>query len=68
VERYTAVDSNTINYEATLDDSKVFSRPFKIAFSFGRNPDPNYQQMEYACVEGEKDLQHYTESEGANKK
>jgi hypothetical protein len=24
--------------------------------------------MEYACVEGEKDLQHYTESEGAKKK
>jgi hypothetical protein len=67
VERYTPVDSNTINYEATLEDPKVFARPFKIAFSFGRNPDPNYQQMEFACVEGEKDLQHYTESEGAKK-
>ena len=68
VERYTPVDANTINYEATLDDPKVFTRPFKIAFALGRNPDPNYQQMEYACVEGEKDLQHYTESEGAKKK
>ena len=67
VERFTPLDANTINYEATLDDPKVFSQPFKIAFSFGRNPDPNYQQMEYACVEGEKDLQHYTESEGAKK-
>jgi hypothetical protein len=37
-----------------------FPRPFKIAFALGRNPDPNYQQMEYACVEGEKGLQHYT--------
>jgi hypothetical protein len=68
VERFTPVDANTINYEATLDDPKVFTRPFKIAFALGRNPDPNYQQMEYACVEGEKDLQHYTESDGAKKK
>ena len=67
IERYTPVDANTVNYEATLDDPKVFSRPFKIAFGLGRNPDPDYQQMEYACVEGEKDLQHYTESEGAKK-
>jgi hypothetical protein len=68
VERYTPVDRNTIRYEATLDDSKVFTRPFKIAFDLGRNTEADYQQMEYACVEGEKDLQHYTESEGAKKK
>jgi len=68
IERYTPVDANTINYEATLEDPKVFTRPFKIAFSFGRNTEADYQQMEYACVEGEKDLQHYTESEGAKKK
>jgi hypothetical protein len=68
IERYTPVDANTINYAATLEDPKVFTRPFKIAFSFGRNTEADYQQMEYACVEGEKDLQHYTESEGAKKK
>jgi hypothetical protein len=68
IERYTPVDANTINYEATLEDPKVFTRPFKIAFSLGRNTEADYQQMEYACVEGEKDLQHYTESEGAKKK
>jgi hypothetical protein len=68
IERYTPVDANTINYEATLEDPKVFTRPFRIAFSLGRNTEADYQQMEYACVEGEKDLQHYTESEGAKKK
>jgi hypothetical protein len=68
VERYTPVDANTVNYEATLEDPKVFTRPFKIAFALGRNTEPDYQQMEYACVEGEKDLQHYTETEGAKKK
>ena len=68
VERYTMADANTIKYEATIDDRKVFTQPWKIAFEIGRNPEPNYEQMEYACVEGEKDLQHYTESEGARKK
>ena len=68
IERYTPVDANTINYEATLEDPKVYTRPFKIAFGLARNPDANYQQMEFACLEGEKDLQHYTESEGAKKK
>jgi hypothetical protein len=67
IERYTPVDANTINYQATLEDPKVFTRPFTIAFALGRNTQPDYQQMEYACVEGEKDLQHYTESEGARK-
>ncbi|MBV9746598.1 MAG: hypothetical protein JO099_22800, partial [Acidobacteriia bacterium] len=59
---------NTINYQATLEDPKVFTRPFKIAFALERNAEPDYQQMEYACVEGERDLQHYTEEEGAKKK
>ena len=68
VERFTPVDANTINYEATIEDTKVFTRPFKIAFALGRNTEADYQQMEYACVEGEKDLQHYTETEGAKKK
>src|SRR5579864_6905295 len=67
-ERYSMVDANTIRYEATLDDPKVFTQPWKIAFELERNAEPNYEQMEYACVEGEQDLQHYTESEGAKKK
>ena len=68
IERYTMTDLNTIQYEATLEDPKVFTRPWKIAFELGRNREPDYEQMEYACVEGEKDLEHYTESEGARRK
>ena len=29
-ERYSAVDANTLQYEATIEDPKVFSRPWKI--------------------------------------
>jgi hypothetical protein len=68
VERFTMKDLNTIRYEATLDDVKVFTRPFTIAFNLVRNHASDYEQMEYACVEGEKDLQHYTENEGAKPK
>jgi hypothetical protein len=67
IERYTMVDANTIKYEATLEDPKVYTQPWKIAFDLGRNLEPNYEQLEYACVEGEQDLQHYTEGEGAKK-
>jgi hypothetical protein len=58
VERYTPVDANTIRYEATIEDPNVFTRPFKIAFDLGRNTDPAYERMEYACVEGERDVEH----------
>ncbi len=68
LERYTPVDENTINYEATITDPKVFTQPWKIAFAFGRNRDPNYENLEFACTEGEQDLQHYTESVGGEKK
>jgi hypothetical protein len=67
VERFTPTDSNTINYEATITDPKVYTQPWKMAMPLRRNRQPNYQLMEFACVEGEQDLQHYTESEGAKK-
>jgi hypothetical protein len=40
VERITPLDSNTINYEATVEDSTIYTRPWKIAGSWGRRIDP----------------------------
>ncbi len=68
VEGYTETDSGTIDYEATITDPKVYTQPWKTAFPIRRNRQANYELMEFACVEGEKDLQQYTESEGATKK
>jgi hypothetical protein len=68
VERLTPVNGDTILYEATIEDPKVLTRPFKIAFELGRNLEEGYEQIEYACVEGERDLQHYTESEGGRRR
>jgi hypothetical protein len=50
VERFTRVDENTINYEATIEDPKVFTAPWRVAIPLHREPE--YQIFEYACHEG----------------
>ena len=50
VERWTIVDAKTINYEATMDDPKVFTRPWKIAFPMRRAR--GEEMYEEACLEG----------------
>jgi hypothetical protein len=53
VERFTIVDAETIHYEATIDDPKVFTRPWNVAFPFKRGA-PEYRLFEYACHEGNR--------------
>ena len=50
VERYTATDPNTLLYEATIEDPKVFTRPWKMSMPIYRRQDKNAQLMEYKCV------------------
>jgi hypothetical protein len=50
VERYTPVDANTLNYEATIEDPKVFTRPWKMNMLLYRHLEKNAQLMEYKCV------------------
>ena len=52
VERFTRVDENTINYEVTVEDPKVFTSPWKVAMPLHREAD--YQLFEYACHEGNR--------------
>jgi hypothetical protein len=49
VERFTRVDENTINYEATIEDPKVFTRPWKISMLLYRRKEPRTQLLEYEC-------------------
>lgn len=49
-ERFTRVDARTINYEVTIDDPVVYSKPWKVVLPL--NQDPEYQMFEYACHEG----------------
>ena len=49
VERYTRTGPDTLQYEATIDDSKVLTRPFKISMPLYRHTDKNAQLYEYEC-------------------
>ncbi|MEO8679617.1 MAG: hypothetical protein ABI665_11260 [Vicinamibacterales bacterium] len=49
-ERYTPIDANTLQYEATMDDATVYSKPWRISMPLYRRRDPNMQLMEYKCV------------------
>jgi hypothetical protein len=68
VERFTMVNDRSINYEATIEDSKAYTKPWKVAFTLNRNMQPNYEQMEFACIEGNADLEHYQTSAGGKGK
>lgn len=50
VERWTLVDANTIEYEATIEDRNVFTQPWKVAFDIVRME--NFELFEMACWEG----------------
>ena len=54
-ERFTIADANTIDYEATIDDSKLFTRPWKVAGYFSRVP-KGTESLEFACAEGSQTL------------
>jgi len=51
VERYTPRSPETLTYEATIEDPKTFSRPFKITMPLYRHVEKNAQLLEYKCPE-----------------
>jgi hypothetical protein len=51
IERFTIIDQNNIEYEATIDDSKLFTKPWKSAALY-RKGKKEYELTEYACAEG----------------
>jgi hypothetical protein len=57
VERWTLVSADRIDYEATLEDPKVFTRPWKMAFQVNRNKQAGYEIFEDTRHEGERDVE-----------
>ena len=49
-ERYTRVGPNLMHYEATIDDPKVFTRPWTISMMLYRRVELNAQILEFKCV------------------
>jgi hypothetical protein len=51
VERYTPISRDAFRYEATIEDPKVFTRPWKISMPIYRRLEPNAKLIEFACHE-----------------
>jgi len=56
VERYTPRSSDTLMYEATIEDPKVFSHPWKISMPLYKHVEKNAQLLEFKCVEFAEEL------------
>lgn len=49
VERYTPADADHINYEVSVEDAKVFTRPWKMSMILYRHKEKNFQLLEHEC-------------------
>jgi hypothetical protein len=49
VERYTRTGPDTLLYEATIEDPKVLTKPFKISIPLYRHTEKKAQLYEYEC-------------------
>jgi hypothetical protein len=49
IERYTLLDPDHIQYEATVEDPNVFTRTWKISLPLYRHKEKNFQLLEYEC-------------------
>ena len=56
IERYSLADADHLNYEATIDDKTVFTRPWKISLPLYRRKEKNAQLGEFKCVEFAEEL------------
>jgi hypothetical protein len=55
VERFTMSDPNTIDYQISIDDERLFTKPWKVAGYFSRVP-KEMESLEFACAEGSQTL------------
>jgi hypothetical protein len=66
IERYTPKDADHLIYEATIEDPKVFTRPWKLSLPLYRRVENRAQLGEYLCVEFADELMYgqYTKQAG----
>ena len=57
VERFTLINPNTMTYELTYTDPKVWTAPIVMRMDWPRNE--KYQFFEYACHEGDEQVRNY---------
>jgi hypothetical protein len=56
VERYTRTSPDALQYEAIIEDPKVFTRPWKMRMPLYRRLETNVKLLEYKCVEFTEEL------------
>jgi hypothetical protein len=66
VERFTRVDADTISYDITIEDPRVYTRSWKVSIPLSR--DENYQMFEYACHEGNRAIENTLSAARAEEK
>jgi hypothetical protein len=66
VERFRLTGKDTLDYQATVDNPSVFSRPFTVHVPLRRRP-PDVELLEYSCIEGERDFAHLPPVDGDKK-
>ena len=49
IERYTRTGPDTMTYEATIEDPKVFTRPWTMSMPLYRRQEPQLRLLEYYC-------------------
>jgi hypothetical protein len=49
VERFSFIDRDHLNYEVTIEDPQVFTRPWKMRMVIYRHTEPGFQLLEYEC-------------------
>jgi hypothetical protein len=58
VERYTPASPYHLMYEATIEDPKVFTRPWTMRMPLYRIVEPDARILEYKCVEFVEELMY----------
>jgi hypothetical protein len=53
-ERFIMRDADNIDYEATIEDPNVYTRPWKIAYGIWERAPQGYENFEFACHEGNR--------------
>jgi hypothetical protein len=56
VERYTRTSPDVIAYEATIEDAKTFTRPWKMSMPLYRRQEKNAQLLDFKCPEFVEEL------------
>jgi hypothetical protein len=59
VERWTMIDPDVIHYQVTIEDPRVYTRPWTMSWALVREKEPGFELLEEACWEGEHDMEWF---------